>query len=209
MSNVKIYSLKRDGEKYVTTNIQVKELRSHDGADEIKNDLVVTSIVQFVRDYYKKPALIERHSAYRTVSWNKHEGGSSDSRHCKGLAIDFEIAGVKPQEYANLCYSLGCIRVGVYGNFTHVDTDRSPKWLSQGNFKKVNVPYQGILLKKGVKHYLVTIVQYRLNCLGYNCGIEDGVAGNLFNRAVIKFQKDKGLTQDGKCGNLTWNKLFN
>jgi N-acetylmuramoyl-L-alanine amidase len=36
----------------------------------------------------------------------------------------------------------------------------------------------------------------------------DGEFGNDTNRAVVEFQKDKGLEADGIVGPLTWAALF-
>lgn len=44
-------------------------------------------------------------------------------------------------------------------------------------------------------------VQKALNGLGYSCGKADGVAGKKTKAAVKKYQKDHGLTVDGKIGN--------
>lgn len=206
MSNMLVYSRKKNGQQNITPNIKVYEVACKDGSDYIKIDYVVCAIAQYVRDYYKKG--IHINSAYRTVAHNRAQGGTSDSRHLKGYAIDAWVTGVKQQELANLAYSMGLVRVGVYGSFVHMDTDRSPKWLSQGKFSKVNVPYLRTL-KKGSKDYLNAILQYRLNCLGYNCGTEDGEFGDKTYNAVKQFQKVKGLTCDGVVGKNTWNKIFN
>ena len=108
-------------------------------------------------------------------------------------------------------YSIGLNRVGVYSNFVHFDTARTPVWLSKGNFTKINVPYQNRVISryKNNKDYLVAIIQYKLNLLGYNMGKEDGIAGPKFDKAVKRFQKDKKLLVDGKVGKDTWNAIFN
>jgi len=207
--NINTYSIKRDANKYITKNIRVWELRSRDGSDIVKQDYVVICFAQYARDVYNKAFNIN--SAFRTPSWNKHEDGSINSKHLISCAIDGWIAGVKQQDLANLFYSMGLIRVGVYASFVHFDTARSPKWLSQGNFRKVNVPYLNRVVSstKNRNDYLVAIIQYKLNILGYNCGTEDGIAGRKFDKAVKRFQKDKGLAVDGSVGINTWNKLFN
>ncbi len=207
--NKKKYSLKKDGNKYVTKDIQVKELRSRDGADKIVIDYVVVCYGQYLRELYNRAFIIN--SAYRTISWNKKVGGKLSSKHLISCAIDGWLREIKPQDMANMLYSMGLIRVGVYDTFVHFDTARSPKWLSQGHFTKVNVPYLNRVISttQNKYDYQVAIIQYRLNNLGYSCGTEDGVAGKKFDKAVKKFQKAKGLVQDGKVGKNTWNKLFN
>lgn len=207
--NIRKYSLRKDGDKNVTPNIKVRELRCKDGTDTIKEDLVIVCFAQFLRDTYNKPIVIN--SAYRTKSWNKKVGGTSASRHLKSCALDVHIKDIKPQDYANMVYSMGLVRVGVYETFIHMDTDRKPIWLSQGHFEKIFVPYpeKTISINRNKDDYLVAILQYKLNILGYGCGTEDGIAGRKFDKAVRKFQKNNGLYQDGIVGKNTWNRLFN
>ena len=60
-------------------------------------------------------------------------------------------------------------------------------------------------------HAAVKAVQKRLLALGYTeVGNADGVAGLMFNAAVVRFQKDNGCTADGEItvGNKTWKKLL-
>lgn len=47
---------------------------------------------------------------------------------------------------------------------------------------------------------LVKKVQKALNKRGYSCGTPDGKMGNKTRNALKKFQKDNGLTVDGKIG---------
>lgn len=64
----------------------------------------------------------------------------------------------------------------------------------------VNAP----VLKKGVNHEAVKILQAYLNASGYNCGDVDGDFGTKTDAALRAFQKDHGLTVDGICGQKTW-----
>lgn len=43
----------------------------------------------------------------------------------------------------------------------------------------------------------VLVLQRSLNCLGFNAGPEDGIFGDLTERAVLDFQKNSGLVMDG------------
>lgn len=62
------------------------------------------------------------------------------------------------------------------------------------------------------KHAVVRPLQKYLNSIGYNCGVVDGVAGNLFDTAVKNFQRDKlGMGKpDGELtnGGKSWKKLL-
>ena len=50
-------------------------------------------------------------------------------------------------------------------------------------------------------------VQERLTELGYNLGPIDGIMGGKTINAIIKFQKDNGLPENGKIDDKTINKL--
>ena len=63
---------------------------------------------------------------------------------------------------------------------------------------------------KNRMHAVVRPIQKYLNTLGYNCGVVDGITGDKFKKAVVKFQKAKGCIADGEItakGN-TWKKLL-
>lgn len=70
-----------------------------------------------------------------------------------------------------------------------------------------NVPLSG-LIRMGDRGSQVTILQKRLNELGYNCGKADGIFGTLTYNAVVRFQRDKGLAVDGIVGPATIAALY-
>lgn len=47
-----------------------------------------------------------------------------------------------------------------------------------------------------------------MQTLGFDTGGLDGVFGNKTRTAVITYQGNNGLSQDGKIGNITWNSLM-
>lgn len=51
-------------------------------------------------------------------------------------------------------------------------------------------------------------VQTRLSQLGFYTSTIDGSFGPGTKTAVIKFQADAGLSQDGSCGPATWDRMF-
>ena len=63
------------------------------------------------------------------------------------------------------------------------------------------------LLQVGSQGQPVSAVQTRLKQLGYNPGAIDAVYGAITRTAVIKFQRDRGLTPDGVVGAETWAAL--
>ena len=79
-----------------------------------------------------------------------------------------------------------------------------------------NIPGKNTLagcptLKKGAEGNITKLVQEKLISLGYDLGNygADGDFGTATYNAVVKFQKDNGLTPDGIIGQNTWRKLLN
>ena len=73
---------------------------------------------------------------------------------------------------------------------------------------KTKSAFKNILLKKGIKNYLVSAVQIVLYCRGYEPRGIDGIFGNGTYNAVVQFQKDNFLKVDGIIGKQTIEKLF-
>lgn len=63
-------------------------------------------------------------------------------------------------------------------------------------------------LRIGAKGNFVSILQYLLNENGANLVVDGNFGGNT-QQAVLKFQRNNNLTQDGIVGRHTWNKLLN
>ncbi len=62
-------------------------------------------------------------------------------------------------------------------------------------------------LQKGMRGDKVKKLQKRLTELGYNTGKADGVFGDITLSAVLLYQKNAKITQDGIVGPVTWAKL--
>ena len=214
MSNVKTYYKSKSGENKVSTNFKVREFASKDGADKLLIDNDILPILERFREYVEAPVTIN--SAYRTSSWNKKQGGASNSYHLYGRAFDIPLKS----SYKNLTSvdmmckffnSLGLKGIIKYGTFVHIDTRTSKYHATSAGarqtFGTVNIPFKGNL-KSGSKNIYVGIMQFKLNSLGYNAGNADMIFGANTEKAVRAFQKAKGLAVDGICGKNTWSKLF-
>lgn len=64
------------------------------------------------------------------------------------------------------------------------------------------------LIKYGATGSIVKWLQERINFLGGNCGAVDGIFGEITKAAVILFQRNCGLVQDGIVGSNTWRKIL-
>lgn len=88
-----------------------------------------------------------------------------------------------------------------------------PKYLTTTNNNKpgeVKVMIELTQLSKGAKGNQVKTLQRLLKALGYSIGWYgvDGSFGTATEKAVLKFQKAKGLGQDGVVGKKTWDALL-
>lgn len=135
--DIKEYSLARDGQKQISTNFRVREFRCKDGTDKILIDTnFVKEKLQSIRDYFGEEVIIN--SAYRTVEWNRKQGGASKSYHLTGQAFDIAIRGRTPQEIAKYAQTLGINGIIQYNTFVHVD-NRAVRYWARNNNGKVTV----------------------------------------------------------------------
>ena len=88
--SVKTYSLKKDGEKFLSAHVQVKEFRCKDGSDKI---LINTNLIDLLEKLYTHMdcKAINITSGYRTPSHSVNVGGYSTDQHTKGNAADITV----------------------------------------------------------------------------------------------------------------------
>lgn len=116
-----MYSLRQDGNCFISEHFRVNEFRCSDGTDPVCIDEELVGILEFVRSRFGKPVLIN--SGYRTPSHNKKIGGAKFSQHMYGRAADIVVEDVKPEVVYNcLCeaFPKSC-GFGLYASFVHVD----------------------------------------------------------------------------------------
>lgn len=65
-----------------------------------------------------------------------------------------------------------------------------------------------ITVRQGARGNITRWIQNRLNSLGYNCGVADGIFGNGTKQAIMKLQQARGLSVDGIVGKNTWSVLL-
>lgn len=94
------------------------------------------------------------------------------------------------------------IIINIKGYHWHI---RTPRWVHFDN-RWIASGYP--LTQSGSRGIYVLIAQDALNTLGQQTGGLDGVFGSRTRQAVINFQGNNGLSQDGKIGPITWNSLM-
>ncbi len=205
MSNVKTY---QKSDLKITPNFKVSEFACQDGTAKVLIDYELACLLQFMRDIVGKPLTIN--SAYRTESHNKKVGGAANSYHKYGRA--FDVSGADVDLMCKILKSIGVKGIIKYPTFVHMDS-RDNKYHANNlgkllTFETMKLDCKFDVLKKGTKSYQVGVLQFKLNQLGYKCGKVDGNFGANTEKAVRKFQKDKGLVVDGLAGRLTMAELF-
>ena len=217
--SVKTYSLKTDGNTKVSEHFKVREFRCKDGSDKI---LISQELVQVLEKLRARLGCsIDINSGYRTVSHNKAIGGSTTSKHCKGLAADIvckkDTKTLSAKEVCCAAQDLDIDGIAFISTYaTHIDVRGSKWWADETkNNKKVSdfytyfniaYPEPAETVKKGDKGTDVRWVQNRLNVHGYKLTV-DGSFGGSTDKAVRKFQKNKKLTVDGRVGPATKKEL--
>lgn len=198
----------------VSEHFEAKEFACKDGSNSLLLDKDILPILERFREYVEVPVTIN--SAYRTKSWNKVQGGASNSYHLYGRAFDIPFKSsykylTSVDMMCKFFNTLGLKGIIKYSSFVHIDT-RTSKYHADNKknlltFGTVNIPFKGNL-KNGSNNIYVGIMQYKLKMLGYNIGNADNIFGTKTEESVRKFQENNGLAVDGICGINTWLKLF-
>jgi zinc D-Ala-D-Ala carboxypeptidase len=112
--------------RQLTANFSISEVACRCGlnCDAAEMQESVMFLLQRLRDLYNKPMRIS--SARRCRSWNKEVGGSKNSKHLHGLAVDILVFNDADRyELVRLAMSLGFNGIGVGKNFVHLDARSS------------------------------------------------------------------------------------
>ena len=134
---IKEFSLKRDGNIYITPHFQVKEFACKDGSDKIIIYTETVELAENARCFFNARGTVL--SGYRTELYNKKVGGKSSSYHLKGMALDLKFENVSPVAVA-LYFEYVLLKdrggIGLYKGqgFTHIDTrEKMTRWVQPSN----------------------------------------------------------------------------
>jgi murein L,D-transpeptidase YcbB/YkuD len=191
-------------------------------------DSKLVVLLQRIRDHFGVSVNIN--SGYRCEEHNKAVGGVSSSNHKKGMAADIRVKGIDALEVAKYAESIGIQRIGYYdkeqGDFVHIGSGTTKSFWKNatrnyvttfgGKKEEKTVTLNMPVLKKGAKSDTVKTLQILLNGYGYKMTSTDGKTeykpdgsfGGATERALIKYQNDKGLVGDGSAGRETWESLL-
>lgn len=85
-------------------------------------DAETLEVLEQIRFHFDKPVTI--YSGCRCKEYNKHVGGSKQSQHMKGRAVDIGVKDVSPEKVHE--YLIGKYPdkygIGKYRTFVHIDT---------------------------------------------------------------------------------------
>ena len=214
---VKTYSLRVDGTKSLSPHFKVREFKCKDGSDKILISTELVDMLEKLRAHIGEvypDASISINSGYRTKEHNKKIGGSSTSKHIKGMAADIFVKWngktVPAKEVCCAAQDIDFDGIGyISSDATHVDVRGSRWWADETKdnkkvsdfyaYFKIEYPIPTATVKKGDKGTPVRWVQDKLNKAGYKVEI-DGSFGGKTDKAVKKLQGDNNLTVDGKVG---------
>ena len=214
-----IYNTAKHSTEQLSTNFKAREFDCKCGrCSRTQIDTKLVEYLQIIRNHFGTPITIT--SGYRCPAHNAEVGGATKSKHALGQAADIQVKGVEPLEVAKYAESIGIKGIGLYDNFVHIDT-RTAKYFWRGHNEQYTTTFNGATesnnkaqqkqtLRFGMKNNNVMILQQLLEQQGYDLGVwgADGHYGTATYTAVCKFQRDKGLTVDGVCGNQTWSALL-
>lgn len=185
---------------YIEDNyLTVGEFRGSSDSDVLWTDRRLMDAFNKLRNLYG--SAIPVRYAFKRIA----EGGHSNmSQHYAGMAMDMaqaltndERAKIRQIAIDNKLFTY-VEPANLTPTWVHVDSRLEPPACPRGGYP---------LVKDGDKGVYVLVLQDALNTLGYNAGNIDGIFGNKTKHAVIRFQKAKGLSQDGIVGCNTWTAL--
>ena len=118
----------------ISKNFNLKEFECKDGSHQVVVDSELVHKLQKLRDELNNAIIIN--SAYRNESHNKAVGGSPNSQHLLGKAVDISLHNqdVEAQSIANIARDIGFNGIGIYDTFIHLDV-RDGKFASWNNKK--------------------------------------------------------------------------
>lgn len=126
----RVFDVRRLGKNHeLSTDFKLHEFQSNCGHPIVLIHPALVQLVQSLRDFLGKPLTVT--NAYRTEAHNAKVGGSKNSRHLYGMAIDV-TTGNKDDlaKIAVWASRNGVGGIGIYESFIHLDLGGVRQWSS-------------------------------------------------------------------------------
>lgn len=215
---IKKYS--KGANQQLSTNFNSNEFDCKCGkyCKETQIDEKLVDYLQKIREHFGKPITIT--SGYRCSTHNKNVGGASTSYHTRGQACDIVVKDTAPKEVAKYAESIGILGIGLYDDFTHIDTRTAKSfWYSHeelpretfggsnlpttpGSTTTTKITISLPTARKGDKNLAVKLAQSILSLT------DDSIFGAQTETAIKNLQRKNGLSATGVIDANTWKVLF-
>lgn len=142
------------------------------------------------------------------TKFRPYKGKNPHTKHCHVSVLSGSRADTRPWQWAPGGAALPALAGPVAGGDSEGDAKPKRSSASGGSTSPADRrTFPGVLLKRGSRGELVTLVQERLKKLRWEIDV-DGAFGDDTARVVRAFQKRRGLEVDGEVGRRTWTALF-
>lgn len=212
------YSLKKDGNTYLSAHFQVKEFACKDGSDRITIHRDLIAVLEKLYDKLDAGA-INITSGYRTPSHSVKVGGYSTDRHTKGEAADIKCKKKDGSLFSSKEITLALEDMNHVGGIglinkngaIHVDVRGYKSWFDETNHEKqVQSWYSYWGVKKPEPAEKAIGTYYPKNDLNVRkgAGVSSAIAeknGAKYNTAYPVYEIKHVGTQDwGRIGANRW-----
>ncbi|WP_018249710.1 YcbK family protein [Orenia marismortui] len=105
----------------ISKNFKLSEFECKDGSHQVVIDSELVEKLQKLRDNVGQPLVIN--SAYRNADYNQKVGGSPNSQHLFGKAVDISLNNLPydADDMEAIAEGLGFDGIGKYDTFIHLD----------------------------------------------------------------------------------------
>jgi hypothetical protein len=139
-------------------------------------------------------------------AFRRYTGKNPHTHHCHVSVLSTSRTDTRPWAWAPGGGDLPALTSPATGG-EDTPRPRPPAGGGDGPAPADRRAFPGVVLKRGSRGELVTLVQQRLKRLRWDID-DDGVFGDDTYRVVRAFQRRRGLEVDGEVGRRTWTALF-
>lgn len=180
---------------------------THDPASGCSGDVIAAAAIKDPRVKYV---------IWNRQIWNRqrgdthfrpYKGQNAHTHHCHVSILASARTDTRPWAWAPGGANLSALTDKPKDDGTQPTPSKPPKPSTGTTTPSEKRTYPGVLVKRGMRGELVTLVQQRLKKLKWEVGV-DGIFGQETDRVVRTFQRRHSLAVDGEVGRRTWAALF-